>query len=114
MNRPLILGLIPARGGSKRIPQKNVTLLAGKQLIAYTIEVALDAMKRGIVDRVIVSTDDKEIATVARKLGAEVPFMRPPEFATDTATDFDVCLHAVTELTKNGWAPDAIVMLRPT
>lgn len=109
-----ILGLIPARGGSKRIPRKNVVDLAGKPLIQYTIEVARAAVKKGILDRVVVSTDDEEIAQVARKLGADVPFMRPTELANDTATDFDVCSHVVSELTKNGWAPTAIVMLRPT
>ncbi len=109
-----ILGLIAARGGSKRIPRKNLVDLAGKPLIAYTIEVGLACVKKGILDRVIVSTDDEEIAQVARSLGAEVPFMRPKEFATDTATDLDVCSHAVAELAKKKWNTDAIVILRPT
>ena len=81
-NRPLILGVIPARGGSKGIPRKNLYPIAGKPLIAYTIEAALASE---MLTDTIVSTDDEEIARVSREFGAEVPFMRPPELATDSA-----------------------------
>ena len=114
MSQPKILVIIPARGGSKRIPRKNLTLLDGKPLIQYTIDVALQALKQKLIDRVIVSTDDQEIAALSKKLGAEVPFMRPAEFASDHATDFDVCTHVISELKKESYQPDAIMILRPT
>ena len=81
-----VLAIIPARGGSKGIPGKNIKLLAGKPLIAWTIDVAKES---GLVDRVIVSTDDEGIAEVARAHGAEVPFMRPAEISGDLATDVE-------------------------
>ena len=90
-----ILGIIPARGGSKRLPRKNVRMLAGKPLIAWTIEAAL---KSGVCKRLIVSTDDEEISTVSKQYGAEVPFLRPSELATDTATSFSVAKHALNQL----------------
>ncbi|HVU37717.1 MAG TPA: acylneuraminate cytidylyltransferase family protein, partial [Opitutales bacterium] len=86
-----ILALIPARGGSKGIPRKNVRLIAGRPLIAYAIGHALQSERIG---RVIVSTDDAEIAAAARAAGAEVPFMRPAEFAQDLSPDLDVFRHA--------------------
>lgn len=86
-----ILGIIPARGGSKGIPRKNIRVLCGKPLIAYTIEAALESR---LLKRFIVSTDDAEIAEVSRKLGAEVPFLRPPELATDTTPAIEVIHHA--------------------
>jgi CMP-N-acetylneuraminic acid synthetase len=79
-----ILGIIPARGGSKGIPRKNIKLLAGKPLIAWTIG---EAKKSRYINRLIVSTDDKEIAEVAKSYGAEVPFLRPAEISHDLATD---------------------------
>lgn len=114
MDKKKILALIPARGGSKRIPRKNTVRLCGKPLIAYTIEAALEAQRKGILSRVIVSTDDADIAETARKYGAEVPFIRPAEYSSDTATDTDVCRHAVQELVRQGWQVDVIVILRPT
>lgn len=90
-----IVALIPARGGSKGVPRKNIKLLAGKPLISYTIEAARASM---YVDRVIVSTDDLEIARVASLSGAEVPFIRPAELATDSAGMGGVIKHALTHI----------------
>lgn len=89
-----VLALIPARGGSKRLPGKNLILLGERPLIAWTIEAARDA---GIFDRIVVSTDSDEIAAAAVRYGAEVPFLRPPELATDNAGTIDVVRHAVEE-----------------
>ncbi len=86
------LAIIPARGGSKRIPRKNIKDFNGKPIIAYSIEAALNS---GCFDQVIVSTDDFEIAEVARQYGAQVPFVRPSNIADDYATTADVILHAV-------------------
>jgi CMP-N,N'-diacetyllegionaminic acid synthase len=90
-----MIALIPARGGSKGIPRKNLTLLGGQPLIAWTIESALAS---GVFDRLIVSTDDPEIAEVARREGAEVPFLRPTEFAGDVAPAIGVIRHALEAL----------------
>jgi len=87
-----VLGFIPARAGSKGVPGKNIKLLAGKPLISYTIQAA---KKSGIFDFLMVSTDGKEIADTAVKAGAEVPFIRPPELATDDAKGIDVLFHAM-------------------
>jgi N-acylneuraminate cytidylyltransferase len=107
-----ILALIPARGGSKGIPRKNVRLLAGKPLIAYSIDHALQSRHIG---RVIVSTDDEEIAAAARAAGAEVPFMRPAEFARDMSPDLDVFRHALRWLReRENYVPELVVHLRPT
>lgn len=107
-----ILALIPARGGSKSIPKKNIYNLLGKPLIAWTI---LQAKASENITRVIVSTDDEEIARVSQEYGAEVPFMRPSKYAEDTSTDFDVFNHAINWLSRNeNYMPDLIVHLRPT
>lgn len=107
-----VLGVITARGSSKGVPRKNIRLLAGKPLIAYTIEAAL---KSKLLDRVIVSTDDKEIAQISKKYGVEVPFMRPAELATDTAHHPEVIEHAVSWLEKNeNYVADAVMTLQPT
>ena len=107
-----ILALIPARGGSKSIPKKNIYNILGKPLIAWSI---LQAKSSKNISRVIVSTDNDEIAEVAVKYGAEVPFMRPQEFADDTSTDLDVFKHALDWLNKNeNYVPDLMVHLRPT
>jgi CMP-N,N'-diacetyllegionaminic acid synthase len=107
-----VLALIPARGGSKGVPRKNVMLIAGKPLIAYSI---LQARASQRVDRVIVSTDDEEIGKIAREWGAEVPFMRPAEYAQDLSPDIDVFRHALTWLKEQqDYVPDLIVHLRPT
>lgn len=107
-----VLAIIQARGGSKGIPKKNIKILAGKPLIAWTIE---EAKKSKLLTRLIVSTDDEEIAQIAKQYGAEVPFMRPAEFAQDLSTSLDVNLHALEWLEKNeNYIPDAVVMLPPT
>ena len=107
-----ILALIPARGGSKSIPRKNIRPLAGYPLIAYSIAAALQSR---IVSRTIVSTDDEEIAHIAQQFGAETPFMRPHTFALDNSTDFPVFTHALSWLMeKERYQPDIVVQLRPT
>jgi len=92
----MTVALIPARGGSKRIPRKNIKNFCGKPIIAYSIEAAL---KSKCFDRVVVSTDDKEIASVANQYGAEVPFIRPLELADDFVSTTDVIQHAIRMLT---------------
>lgn len=89
------IAIIPARGGSKRIPRKNIKDFCGKPMIAYSIEAA---QKSGCFDRIIVSTDDIEIASVAKQYGAEVPFTRPDDISDDYATTLDVIAHAISEL----------------
>lgn len=107
-----VLALIPARGGSKGIPRKNLRDFAGAPLIAYSIAAAKQAER---VTRVIVSTDDPEIADVARAWGAEVPFMRPAQFAQDDSTDLPVFEHALEWLEQNeNYMPDIVIQLRPT
>ena len=106
-----VLGLIPARGGSKGIPGKNIKLLNGKPLIAYTIEQALKARK---LERFIVSTDDIEIANCARSFGAEVPFLRPNELASSTSSSLSVILHALDFYSSQGEKFDALCLLQPT
>jgi CMP-N-acetylneuraminic acid synthetase len=107
-----VLALIPARGGSKSIPRKNILPLAGFPLIAYSIRAGLAAET---VRRVIVSTDDEQIAAVARQFGAETPFLRPPELAQDHTTDLPVFQHALRWLEENqGYRPAIVVQLRPT
>lgn len=107
-----ILAFIPARGGSKSIPHKNIKPFGGIPLIAYSIAVGL---KSKLVNRVIVSTDDKEIAEVARKWGAEVPFMRPSELAADDTPDLPVFQHGLSWLKEHeNYVPDLVVQLRPT
>ena len=107
-----ILCLILARGGSKSIPRKNIRILAGKPLIAYSIECAKQSE---LIRRVIVSTDDTEIAEIAKQCGAEVPFIRPKELAQDLTPDLPVLQHALQWLEQNeGYLPDLIVDLRPT
>jgi N-acylneuraminate cytidylyltransferase len=105
------LAVIPARGGSKRIPRKNIKLFHGKPMIAYSIECALQS---GFFDEVIVSTDDDEIAEVARTYGAEVPFMRPAELATDHAGTIPVIAHAAKWFENAGKPPDAVCCLYAT
>lgn len=106
------LAIIPARGGSKGIPYKNIALICGKPLIYYTIKAAQEAK---LLDAFLVSTDDEKIAKVARKHGADVPFLRPAKLATSDAVDIDYLKHAVEWVEKErGWTPDIIVNLRPT
>jgi CMP-N,N'-diacetyllegionaminic acid synthase len=105
------LAIIPARGGSKRLPRKNLMPLNGKPLIAYTIEAALES---GVFERVCVSTEDEEIAEVARKYGAEVPFMRPAALASDSATNVQVCLHALDFYKEHEQLYKLYYLLQPT
>lgn len=107
-----ILALIPARGGSKSIPHKNIRPLAGYPLIAYSIAAALQSK---LVTRTIVSTDDDEIARIARGYGAETPFTRPAEFAQHNTLDYPVFTHALSWLNEyEGYQPELVVQLRPT
>ena len=107
-----ILALIPARGGSKSIPHKNIRHLAGYPLIAYSIAAALHSK---LVNRTIISTDDEEIARIAQSFGAEAPFLRPFEFALDNTPDFPVFTHALDWLEGNeDYRPDFVIQLRPT
>ncbi len=106
-----IAAMIPARGGSKRFPEKNIKPLRGKPLIAWTIE---QALKSRYIDRVIVSTDDEKIAGVARRYGAEVPFRRPRILASDKASGVDVAIHALQWLKSKGGEFDLFMVLQPT
>lgn len=107
-----ILYLIPARGGSKGVPGKNTRLLAGEPLINHSIKIALGISESP--EDVVVSTDSVEIAEIARKAGASVPFIRPAELATDTAGSREVIIHALEFLKKEGKDYDAVVLLQPT
>lgn len=107
-----ILGIIPARGGSKSVPQKNIRLLAGKPLMAYTIETA---QKCNMLNRTIVSTDNDEIAEVAKKYGGDVPFMRPNNLSLDNTPMVPVIQHAVYFIEKKeNFHVDVVVLLDPT
>lgn len=106
-----ILGVIPARGGSKGIPSKNIKSLNGKPLIAYTIISALNSE----LDSVVVSTDSEEIAKVAKEYGAEVPFLRPADLASDAASSMPVAIHALEQMeVLNQTKYDAVMLLQPT
>ena len=105
------IALIPARGGSKRLPGKNLMPIAGKPLIAWTIEAAIES---GVFSRVIVSTDNWEIAVAAAQYGAEVPFLRPEELAQDQTPSIDVLIHAVRELGFDSSSRECIACLQPT
>ena len=107
-----ILALIPARGGSKSIPRKNIVDFAGYPLIAYSIAAGLAAET---VTRVIVTTDDQEIAEISRRYGAETPFLRPEKYSQDQTPDLPVFKHALEWLAENeGYRPEIVVQLRPT
>jgi len=106
-----LVGLIPARGGSKGLPGKNLKPLAGKPLIAWTIEAALGSR---LLQRVIVSTDDPAIAETARQHGAEVPFLRPAVLSGDDTSALDVALHALDWLRSEQGQPDVLLWLQPT
>lgn len=107
-----ILVIIPARGGSKRLPGKNIKKISGKPMIAHAI---LAAKKSEYTDRIIVSTDDVMIAKAAKRFGAEVPFMRPAELASDTAPTLPVLRHAVAHIEgRDKFKPDLVVLIQPT
>lgn len=105
------LAVIPARGGSRGVVNKNLREIAGAPLVAWSIRQARECR---LVDRVIVSTDSEAIARTAAAFGAEVPFLRPAELAEDASPTEPVLIHAVTELAKAGYEPDAVVLLQPT
>lgn len=113
MIKPIkVIAIIPARGGSKRLPGKNVKLLAGKPMIAYAINAAKNSR---FVSQTVVSTDDPQIAEAAKKYGAAIPFIRPAELASDTAKSIDVIEHCVNFLETNlGEKADIIVLIQPT
>lgn len=110
--QPRLLAVVPARGNSRRLPGKNIKPLAGKPLIAWTIEAALAS---GVFVDVLVTTDSREIADAAARHGASVPWLRPAELATDTATSLDVLVHAVRAYQAAGDCPlDGVMLLQPT
>lgn len=109
-----ILAIIPARGGSKGIPRKNLVEIAGHPLIYYSLETARQLEELGVIDRVMVSTDDQEIAEVSQQLGADVPFMRPAEAATDQSKSIEFILHCLDEFDSRGEQFDAVMLLQPT
>ena len=104
-----ILGIIPARGGSKGIPNKNIRPLAGQSVLAYA---KASAEKSGLIDRLILSTDSEKISDLAKDIALEVPFIRPAELAQDDSPMFPVIVHAVEEIEKEGWLPEIIVLLQ--
>lgn len=104
----MILALIPARGGSKGIPRKNARAFLGRPLVAWAVDAALAS---GICDRVVVSTDDEELAAISREAGAEVPFLRPPELAGDEVGTAAVAHHALDALV---WDAEQVLVLEPT
>lgn len=106
-----VLGLIPARGGSKGVPRKNIRTLCGRPLLAYTADAARAAQK---LARVILSTEDEEIAEIGRQCGLEVPFLRPPELARDDTPSLPVVQHALNFLEAHGERFDAVCLLQPT
>lgn len=106
-----LVALIPARAGSKRVPGKNIRRLAEHPLIAYSIAAA---KKSGVFDAVVVSTDSEEYAAIARHYGAEVPFLRPPEFASSLSPDIEWVEHALLTLENSGCSYDGFSILRPT
>lgn len=107
----LVLGIVPARGGSKGVPGKNVRPLAGHTLLEYTARAARGS---GVLDRVILSTDSPEIADAGRRAGLEVPFMRPVTLSADDTPMLPVVQHALESLARGGWSPDMVVLLQPT
>jgi CMP-N,N'-diacetyllegionaminic acid synthase len=106
-----VLAVIPARSGSKGIPNKNLRELAGKPLLAYTAEAARTA---GVFDRIVLTTDSEEIAELGRSVGLETPFVRPKELAKDDTPMLPVLQHAVSVLENEGWKPQIVVLLQPS
>jgi CMP-N,N'-diacetyllegionaminic acid synthase len=106
-----VLGLVPARSGSKGVPGKNVRPLAGHTLLEYTARAARES---GVLDRIVLSTDSPEIADAGRSAGLDVPFMRPAALAADDTPMVPVIQHALTELSQHRWSPDIVVLLQPT
>jgi len=111
INGQKLLALVPARGGSQRLPKKNILELAGKPMICWSIEAAKQSR---FVDQIVVSTEDSSIADIARQAGAEVPFDRPSHLAAGTSTTMDVVEHTLEELEKIGHSFEYILLLQPT
>ena len=110
--KPKVLGIVPARSGSKEIPGKNITIVGTKPLIAWTLEIAKRAKS---LDKIIVSTDSEKYASICKNYNVEVPFLRPPELSSDKATSEDVVIHALKWMKKNEkYHPDYILYLQPT
>lgn len=109
-----VLAIIPARGGSKGIHRKNLVDVGGKPLIGWSINTALELSNKGLIDHFIVSTDDEEIACVAKRYGAEVPFLRPAELSSDTAKAIEYVIHAINFFKETGIDFDAVLLLQPT
>jgi CMP-N,N'-diacetyllegionaminic acid synthase len=107
----MVLGLVPARGGSKGVPGKNIKPLAGRPLLEYT---ARAASQSGVIDRLVLSTDSDEVAAVGREAGLEVPFMRPAALAQDDTPMLAVIRHAIDALDERGWHAEVLVLLQPT
>jgi CMP-N,N'-diacetyllegionaminic acid synthase len=106
-----VLGLVPARAGSKGVPGKNTRLLAGRPLLEYTAQAARES---GVLHRVVLSTDSEQIAECGRRVGIDVPFMRPAALAQDDTPMLPVVEHALDELRRKGWEPEMVVLLQPT
>ncbi len=106
-----VLAIVPARSGSKGVPGKNVRPLAGRTLLEYVAAAARDS---GVIDRIVLSTDDEAIAEAGRRAGLEVPFLRPPDLARDDTPMLPVLQHAVAQLEQAGWRPQFVVLLQPT
>jgi len=104
------IAIIPARGGSKRIPRKNIKLFAGQPMISYAIRIAIES---DLFDHVVVSTDDDDIADIARKFGAAVPFTRPTELSDDETATVPVIVHAINTCTEQGWAFNSVCCIYP-
>jgi CMP-N,N'-diacetyllegionaminic acid synthase len=111
VSAPRVLALVPARSGSKGVPDKNTKLLAGRTLLAYA---AAAATASGVVDRIVLSTDSERIAAEGRHAGLDVPFLRPADLARDDTPMFPVIEHAVDALQEDGWVADIVVLLQPT
>jgi len=111
INGKSLLAIIPARGGSKRLPRKNILNLAGKPMIAWTIDAALNSK---YIDRLVISTDDNETATICKNYGGDIPFIRPPELAKDTSTAMEVIMHTIIKLEELKEKYEYIVVLQPT
>lgn len=109
-----ILTIIPARCGSKGIPFKNIIDVCGKPLIEYTINIALQLKENNLVDKVVVSTDCEEILSISKKLGADVPFLRPDDISGDKAKSIDYILHTLEYFENNSSKYDAVIVLQPT
>jgi len=107
----LVLGIVPARGGSKGVPGKNIRPLAGRTLLDYAARVARES---GVIDRVILSTESSEVAEAGRRAGLEVPFLRPAALAQDDTPMLPVVQHALETLGGESWEPDVVVLLQPT